>query len=277
MRTPFPARRTRRVSTLYTIAMMPPSGARCARPTSLCTYLRGRFILGTSPKRLSRKSGPYESDAPRCVRLLCLPGWWRSERRANVFHTTPAAATLRPAPNPFRPTGSLRPGERGRSTHPRRGLLGVGEGVSLLGGGAPPSSTGRATYQELGRATPTTCGGWRPRGTRLPQQGRDGPGDASAGLQSRGSRQVGARGVVTTAARTLSGRGWKYAVTYPTKYKRLRAAIPHSDRRGSHAPIRISEGLMSGILTVALESAKAATSDRSWRLWARTQPGRPRR
>ena len=56
---------------------------------------------------------------------------------------------------------------------------------------------------------------------------------------------------------------WReYTVTYPTKYKRFPVALPRSDRRGSRDPIRNSEGLMRGILTVALESAKAATSDR---------------
>jgi hypothetical protein len=32
------------------------------------------------------------------------------------------------------------------------------------------------------------------------------------------------------------------AVTYPSKYKRIRVALPRSDHRGSHAPIRTDEG-----------------------------------
>ena len=34
-----------------------------------------------------------------------------------------------------------------------------------------------------------------------------------------------------------------YSVTYPTKYKRFRVALPRQALRGLHAPIRTNEGL----------------------------------
>jgi hypothetical protein len=65
-------------------------------------------------------------------------------------------------------------------------------------------------------------------------------------------------------------------VTYPTKYKRLRVALPRQALRGPHAPIRTDESLRT---TRQAESpkdtpkgAQRATSRRWWRSWAKVEP-----
>jgi hypothetical protein len=91
-----------------------------------------------------------------------------------------------------------------RSTARGRGVRGLllREGSGVLGPGALPTESVDEQPRKKDR-------GRHSRGDRLPQQARAGRADASAGLRSRGSRRLGARGFVLLAklARTPSGRG----------------------------------------------------------------------
>jgi hypothetical protein len=91
-----------------------------------------------------------------------------------------------------------------RSTARGRGVRGLllREGSGVLGPGALPTESVDEQPRKKDR-------GRHSRGDRLPQEGRAGRANASAGLRSRGSRRLGARGFVLLAklARTPSGRG----------------------------------------------------------------------
>jgi len=53
-------------------------------------------------------------------------------------------------------------------------------------------------------------------------------------------------GAVEASGPTVGVLGCGIDVTYPTKYKQLRTAFPHSALRGVHATVRSNEGLATG-------------------------------
>jgi predicted Rossmann fold nucleotide-binding protein DprA/Smf involved in DNA uptake len=69
-------------------------------------------------------------------------------------------------------------------------------------------------------------------------------------------------GAVDAGGQTVGVLGCGIDVTYLTKYKRLRVALPRSDLRGSHGPIRGDEGLGTLLYypTGTPEGVRTATS-----------------
>src|SRR5215211_1305148 len=104
--------------------------------------------------------------------------------------------------SPLRPFGSQPTGQTlpPRSTARGRGVRGLllREGSGVLGPGALPTESVDEQPRKKDR-------GRHSRGDRLPQEGRAGRANASAGLRSRGSRRLGARGFVLRPLARLQG------------------------------------------------------------------------
>jgi DNA recombination-mediator protein A len=90
-----------------------------------------------------------------------------------------------------------------------------------------------------------------------------------------GIDSAGHEGAVEAGGPTVGVLGCGIDVTYPTKHKRSRVAVPRSALGGTHAPVRTNEGLelRRSAPTGARHGAQAATACRWWQLRGQTRPG----